>query len=154
VPFSRTEPNVPGFVEAAESPIDVSGVTSTTVSLTSNFDQVHILINTDATRGPRLKGLRVNGDTATNYDFRSTDGTETTNADSWELEGGVVGYPEFILTPRFSSVVVAASPATSASQLVSGFNGAVSGPVDQFTFFDDLLNKPFDLRARVFGLEV
>jgi len=155
VPFSRTEPNVPGWEEDANSPFVATAASgSKQFTIKGSFDQVLLLINGPDTSADADK-LQVNGTTTATYDATDVDGDGTFDATGFPLGLGVARYAEIRLAGRADgSLGFSATPQSFGANLtVSGNNPNISVPVNTITL-DAGSGTTFDFRARVYGLEV
>lgn len=143
--------------EDGNSPINVSGVGSTTYSIAGSHQKVLVVIEfADQTQsaGEELL-MTVNGDTGANYDYRdSTGGTVVTGETSLQI-GSVEGdrnyFGTFIFTRSFENALsISGSAATNGPYLVQGANANVGSPITQFTIKEPV-NSTLTLRARVYG---
>jgi len=151
VPFSRTEPNVPGFTEDANSPIKGTQQTSVSFSFAGNFDQV-IIFPTAQTRG--FNSIRVNGNTGNNYNVLRRGGG---------LDIGIDSVPIVSRTKQLTVLRLQSNPVDvgvnidismgSANQddaASAELKGSTSA-IDSITFFSSGgFSRTFE--ARVFGL--
>lgn len=142
--------------EDANSPLTISASSSGTITLSGQYPVVKVIIESDtsSTAGNHMD-LRVNGDTASNYDTRLSG--STTSADSFVkavFETGFGSGTEIIMSGEWStnwSCGVSGGTSGGDTSAVHGSNTNVTSPLDSITFVDDAANN-MSITASVYGL--
>jgi len=152
--------NEPDWTEDGNSPFSVTSTEDPTYTLASSYDLIWVLIgDIDGMGGGATLGLQVNGDTGTNYNYLSADGTQTTASDKIAIEESVsasrslTGWISMTGNAAESNFGVhSAIPATGATTdgLQYGVKEPTTFPINQFTFTTG--GSSVDVTARVYGV--
>lgn len=133
------------YEEDGNSPINVSGVSSTTYTLATASPQIVILPDQTTTG---FDQLRVGGDTAGNYSYVDNSDTQSTGQNEWSVPRGETT-PWYILSDQGGSTILSAAHGNGTGRTVGGRNSNISGDIGQFTFLDGGgTNRSF--KARVY----
>lgn len=142
--------NHPDWEPVKGEPIDVSATSSTTFSVSQDYDYIKIVSDKSNTG---FDSLQVNGDTAGNYDYIEEDGTTTGGASYFPI-GRAHRRDEVVISADASSIHAHAErPNGFAARFVGGSNANVSSPISQFTLFDNSGNNR-TCYARVYGFNL
>lgn len=132
--------NVPNWVEDGNSPLNHSGSSAAAYTLASSYDFVRVFVsNIDGASSSNFQlELTVDGDTGANYDYRSIDGSLSSNASSFPAaaarSGGETG-AIMNLTGRWVGACGFASMPMEFSGAVAftGRNDNIGSPLGSFT---------------------
>lgn len=155
--------SVPSWTEDGNSPHTASGVSSSTYTLSGQYDQVMVkyqyVVGSESSRTDLF--MQVNGDASGSYNWVNSDGTNGTASDviilggaqsswgyagdvridgSWSNTNGLVGAS--VLTPNDITQTFATRFAAQS----------VSSPLDSWTL--EYNTGTISLRGRVFGLDI
>jgi len=160
--FPPTAKSVPGWTEDPNSPIDSTGTSSETISLSQTYGLVLVLVERSSLLSGAEFKLRVNNDSGLQYDSITTSGTLRTSADSWILaegssnDGGARGRLELTGESDGSGQIHGRSSLAGATSDFDDSAGEVleyagnTGDLSSLTFFSAF--GDFDLTARVYGI--
>jgi len=164
VPFSRTEPNVPGWEEDPNSPVTGSNTGSVTVSLASPLVYARVIVKAryDSSGSFFSLNMRVNGDTGANYDYEEIGGSTTTARDEWVLTqaddktGTWAGSVDLNANSTGIACIgpLSKSARGSSQELLAGTNGNVSAPLNSVTAFDGGLDSFEEISVAVYGIKL
>jgi hypothetical protein len=136
------------YVEDANSPINVSGTTSTTFSLDTPASDEVIIIPDKTTFG--FDQLQVNGDTGQNYEQVDTADGKTTGNTQWSKLRPIRVRKYTLLNDRDSEIQLGVDKIGSATtETARGSNTNAAGDITQFTFIDSG-GSTRSFKARVF----
>lgn len=145
--------------EDNNSPVSGTGSQSYSITLSSSYDLVlvHLSRFENTSGSGQSMGIRVNGDTTSNYKFIDVSGTRTTAGSQWVLRGSLTSGDELAGTLIFDGTYADAaklsanisSPAAGADILNIGANTNVTSPLDSITFRGGTGTTAID--ARVYG---
>jgi len=129
------------WTEDENSPVSIGETSSYTYNISTTGEQYLIGFKGGNGNGGALQ-MQVGGDTGTNYQYWSSDGTDTTSADRWELTSDLDDTMGYInLSSSINGTVFSTgSLATAGKKALNGANGDVSN-ISQFT----LIAESFDL---------
>jgi len=153
VPFSRTEPNVPDYVEDPNSPFQATSFLSRQFTLANSTNYLLMIVDQEFTTATFPNQIRINGVSSTDYNRVDVGGAETVGETGFGLTFGVRQYPSILFTARSgSSIGMSARPGEGESGLtVAGRLAGESPPITDLTVRSTTQNTG-DFRARVFSL--
>jgi len=163
IPADETIANAPDFREDPNSPLTVSNSQSGTVTLSDTYTLIRLLGTVTNTAGTQQQvGLRVNGVTASDYDFRTESGSTTFNAsqaplvqqdleDGDEAGGAVDALGQFGGNARWAGRVMLAVEPFREPAFMIGASTDIASPIQSITVRGDTgaINAEF----AVFGFD-
>jgi len=154
VPFSRTEPNVPGYEEVPNSPFTGSGSSSHTFTASKEFEQLLFILDGTVVNANNGNRLRLNNDTGGPYNTLFLNDTRQTAGSAIKLGDGLGTFDSFVIREERINIAAGFRPSRDRTgQAVGGTAFGVSPPITSVTVFNSD-GSPFEVRARVYGLEV
>lgn len=146
-----------GWVEDPNSPLDVSGGPSHTITLANNYDVVQVFVESLNSSTSQDRLLRVNENSTSDYEYVRADGSAVSSLDAWSLVGGSVTRNDYKMSFRIEDSDVGGlviqgpiGDGGPSRSLVTGSNFSVSPPLDSLTFLGGS-TEDISVKARVFG---